>query len=239
MGMNKLIIGIFIVLVLVGGCLTLPSQDTKKNQTDELKFEEVTDFMSGYNEYMKIEKKHKANYKKEYLGGPLVPKERIKEFVKDIEILRTQVDPNRVDFENITTKKPKTEMDFYLLFLGFRVTMLKGEFYFQEGYKHGAAGLVGDGFYCTEKPLILESLDNFDKGVQNTIKAQYYLDLVLTGLPDQTWDLIGVEENKPKIYDTPLNRMIDQLKANRNHITKYCNGTDENKFITFETEEGV
>lgn len=240
---------IFSLVLLLSGCLQLlhlPSeQDTtpvgEKETTarrSQLQFEEVKTFQDGFNEMAKIDEKYKAAFRRERLGTFVVDQQDILFMQEDLQLFVEHMKGTRdVDFEALSHDLNKTDVDLVLLFIAARIEMLESERHFQLGYRYGKAGLVGDGFFCSEKPFIEESLAAFNLSVRHGLNSTYYLDVLLSDINGTTpRALIGVDDKKPEFYKTPFQTMGVQLKKNVDLVRTGCmNATDKNDvYIAFE-----
>ncbi len=234
-----MITGVLLIALLVSSCIEL---DYNKNITtttkDDIKidFKKVETFEEGFEIMQQIDKKHKAVFKKEVLGGEVVKLENIEPIKADLMKFLEAMGADMDFVVNLENKTGRTEYDKVLLFIGARVEMLNAEEQLQLGYKYGNAGLVGDGFYCTEKEMILESTQHFEESIKHASLAQDYLDYILSG-SEEIWELIGTNENKPAFYNSPLQEMMKQIGTNRKVVQKNCPLGTEKRYITFDEKE--
>ncbi len=189
-------------------------------------------FRDNFMEVREIDEKYATDFREEGLGKVVVDLNSIDPMKEEILVLVEQITGTRyVDLEVLSKKKNKTETDLALLLLGIRLEMLDSEKYFQLGYQYGNKGLVGDGFFCDEKPFIDDATANFRRSLLHGLNVTYHMDILLTQTKNVTHDLIGVDENKPKFYETPLQTMFNQLRQNEDIVMRACaNATDERQF---------
>lgn len=233
------IMGVLLVALLTASCIELDYDKDKTPATvgdDKIDFKKVETFKEGFDIMQQIDKKHRADFKKEMLGGPLIKLENIGPFRTDLIKFLNAMDADQDTVISLKNKTGRTEADKVLLFIGARLEMLNAEEQFQWGYKYGNAGLVGDGFYCTEKEMILESTDHFEKAITHAASAQDYLDFILSG-SEEIWSLIGANEDKPAFYNSPLQEMMKQIGTNRKIVAKNCPLGTEKTYITFDEGE--
>jgi hypothetical protein len=217
------ITSLIILLFLVSGCLTLDNvpegSGIEFNTTIET-------FEQGFNEVVRIDQLHKANFRKEKLGGAIVPLERIPIMIEDLQRLRHHIDPMQRDAEAVAKilGKDRTERDLAITFIDSRIEMLKSEEQLQLGYQFGNEGLLGDGFFCRERDLIFKSLGHFKKSVQHAKESSYLMDIMLTDTKEETWDLVGINDDRPKFYFSIWRDMEAQIHYNTRLFNKHCEG---------------
>ena len=236
------------VAIALSGCLSLLDGNVNQSATQQkekdmqssrpLSFGNVKTFRDGFQEIKKIDEKYNADFHKEQLGKFIVDLQDIQAMQDDLHRLVEQITGNKqINFELLANKKEKTEIDLVLLFIAARLEMLESEKYFQFGYQHGNAGLVGDGFFCSEKPFIFDSLDNFNTSIVHGLNSTLYLDVLLTQTENITHALVGINDNKPQFYATPLQHMSDQLKKNKQMVLLSCtNQTGKDTYVIIDTK---
>ena len=241
MNMIRLMItGVLLTALFAAGCIQLDYDREKTASAGETKidFRKVETFREGFDIMQQIDSKHKANFKKEMLGGPVIKIENIGPMRADLMKFLEAMDSDMDTIIELKNNANRTESDIVVLFIGARLEMLNAQEEFLSGYKHGDAGLVGDGFFCTEKGMILESTQHFENSIRHAGIAQGYLDLILSGGEDITWEHIGVNENKPAFYDSPLHDMTKQIGMNRKIVAHNCPlGTEQTYVIIDEGED--
>ncbi len=240
---------LLLIVLLLSGCVQLlyskPGASDKEEAKDtlpskpELAFGKVTSFREGFTEIKKIDAQYNANFRKESLGKFVVALEDIVPMEQDLlKLLRHVNGTPDVDIEALAHKRNKTEIDLVALFIGARLEMLESERYFNLGYKDGNAGLVGDGFFCSERPLIMESVEAFNASIRHGLNATYYLDVVLSisdAWTNITRDLIGVDESKPTFYTTKFQDLSAQLRKNVKLVTTSCmNQTKKDVYVVID-----
>ncbi len=225
-------------LVLVGGCLELTSPQQRRERAKEsphLGDVDARSFTDVFKASQKIDKKYGTNFHDEAIGKFVVDIRDIDAMVADLDLLITHVDasvdPTSFDPDvivNISVGE-RSEKDLALLFLFARRRMLQSEKEFQLAYQYGYSGLVTGEFYCNKAPIIRESFGHFHASVVHGLNANYYMDTVLTEKPDLTWPLIGVRENRPEFYLSPLRDMAAQLAKNRRVLDAACGDQSRKK----------
>lgn len=240
---------LFSVVMLLSGCLQLlrtsPSseqeQAPEEKRVSDLQFGEVKTFQDGFNEMAKIDEKYKTTFRQERLGTFVVDQQDIVPMQRDLWRLVEHIKGTRdIDFEALSHDLNRTDVDLTLLFITARIEMLESERHFQLGYRFGNAGLVGDGFFCSERPFIIESIAAFNESVKHGLNSTYYLDALLSDLNGTTPRvLIGVDDKKPEFYKAPFQTMGAQLKKNMDLVRSSClNATDENDvYVTLENTQ--
>lgn len=229
--MKPLLIALLCLLLIVGGCVDLTSPQEREDRAtqtpyfgdvDRSSFEEVFDASA------KLDRKYGTDYHEEALGKFIVDKEDVKAMVMDLDRLIKHVDPSidpvTYDADEIVNISigERSEKDLALLFLFARRAMLQSEWEFQLGYQYGYTGLVTSEFYCGQEEVIRESLDHFHNSIIAGLNANYYMDIVLTDSPEVTWRLIGVKDDKPEFYSSPLQNMAAQIRKNRDVLEAAC-----------------
>lgn len=218
--------------IFSAGCAKLkekiPLKIQEKPQIDvnkQLDFGKLETFNDVFDAVLMIDKKYQVDFKKEALFGALADINYIPYIKQDLAKLRKQLDPA----ESITTEsiikeftRNRTQKQLGILFVDARTEMIKSEEQFHKGYSKGTQGLVGDGFYCREEEMLLETINSFNTSVQQAKKVMYYFDELLTDSQEITWSLIGVEDAKPLFYYSPVADIKEQLTANRAAISQYC-----------------
>jgi len=236
--MNKrtlamMIIGILLIGLLAVSCVELEYKDPEDKKLDkEINFNGIETFAEGFAITEKIDEKYGASFKKEKIGGPLVKMENIEPMQIELDKFLTAMEADENTVMMIRNKTGRTEQELLILFIAGRITMLEAEKEFQMGYKYGNAGLVGDGFYCTEKPMILESMQHFKNAIDYGFDAQGLFDLIQSG-HEELWVYIGVDENRPEFYDSPLKLMNEQIAENRDYLDENCPTGKEKIYVTF------
>ncbi|MBI4149907.1 hypothetical protein HY488_00725 [Candidatus Woesearchaeota archaeon] len=233
------------IAMLLSACLQLlqpreaQTGSSPETTAPELVFGKVNTFRDGFMEMKKIDEKYNTDFHKERLGKLVVDSRDMPAMEEDIYKLLEHITGTRnIDFEKVSHKRNKTETDLVLLFIATRLKMLESELYFQLGYKYGNAGLVGDGFFCSEQPYIFESLDAFNASVRKGLDASYYMDVMLTQTNEITHALVGIDEGKPEFYKIPFQTMGAQLRKNHNLVTKYCaNQTGKDTYVMVENTD--
>jgi hypothetical protein len=219
------VLSLVFLTIALSGCLSMlgPSDGGEDEAGAELVFGDVETFRDAFEEMQKIDARYNTSFRKERLGAFVVLVEDIPKMQKDLFRLAEHVAGRKdIDFEAVSKRKGKAETDLALTFIAARIEMLESERYFQLGYKDGNAGLVGDGFFCSERPLILESLENFNQSIRHGINATYYIDVTLTQTKEVTHALIGVDEEKPEFYKAPFQQMGRQLAKNADLVARSC-----------------
>lgn len=224
---------LILLLLLIPGCLKLGKPDLKHFSTKQsaadvskpLNFGSVDSFEETYEGITMIDEKYNINFQQEALFGLMVKEEYIPLIKTDLDNLRKKLDPTGTEksesFFNISPRD-RTEKQLGLLFIDARKKMIESQEQFHRGYSFGVQGLVGDGFYCREEPLITQSFEAFNLSAITAADAKYYFDELLTGSDAITWNLIGVGDKKPVFYFSPLELMWAQLKINRIILHEYC-----------------
>ncbi|GEM_PF-5027446 len=221
---------IILLSILLSGCLSLlsPRQSgVGANTTDAapLRFGEVKTFKDGFAEMRRIDERYHTDFHTERLGTFVVHQADILPMEGDLfRFIDHVAGTSAIDFERLSHKMDKTELDLLLLFASARIEMLESERYFQEGYQYGDTGLVGDGFYCSERPIISRSIDAFNASVRHGLNATYYLDVVLTDLNSApvTHRLIGIDDLQPEFYKAPFQTMAAQVRKNAALVSTNC-----------------
>ncbi len=219
-------------LVLVGGCLALTSPQQRQGHSLVSPYfgdVDARSFTEVFEASKEIDKEYGTDYHKEAIGTFVVDIRDIDAMISDLDRLIVHVDPfvDPASFDpdvivNISVGE-RTEKDLALLFLFARRRMLQSEKEFQLAYQYGYSGLVTGEFYCAQAPMIRESFGHFHESIVYGLNANYYMDTVLMEDPDTTWPLIGVRENKPRFYSSPLQDMGAQLAKNRDVLDAACN----------------
>lgn len=240
LGIVLLLLFLFLLFLLVFPALTklqkpsLKSFYSTRNTADvskPLRFGGVSSFEEAYDGIKMIDDKYNLNFRKEALFGLMVKEEYIPYIKTDLDNLRKKLDPagtvNSEDFFNLTPID-RTEKQLSLIFIDTRRKMIESQEEFHKGYSSGVQGLVGDGFYCREEPVITESIQAFNRSAQHAADAKYFFDELLTDSAEITWDLVGVEDEKPVFYYSPVESMWAQLQVNRRILEEYCH--DKRRF---------
>jgi len=226
----KIAFSIILLSILLSGCLSLlspQSQEAGANTTDAapLRFGEVKTFKEGFEEMRRVDERYHTDFHTERLGTFVVHQADIPAMESDLfRFIDHVAGTHDIDFERLSHKMGKTELDLLLLFASARIEMLESERYFQEGYQYGDAGLTGDGFYCSERPIIFKSLDAFNASVRHGLNATYYIDVVLTDLDRApvTHRLIGIDDLRPEFYKAPFQTMAAQVRKNVELVSTNC-----------------
>ncbi len=248
-----LIISIIGFLLLTPGCLKLEKKELQHayqvgesvvDVSKPLQFGTVRSFENAYEGVRMIDDKYNIDFKKEALFGLMVNENLVPHVKRDLDGLRKKLDPegtlNAEDFFNITPNE-RTQQQLGIIFIDARRKMIEAQELFHQGYSFGVQGLVGDGFYCREEPIIMLSIQAFNISAREAATAKYYLDELLTNTKDITWEFVGVKNEKPLFYYSPSEMMWTQLKINRRILTEYCHDEDklrgksvENVFVNFQ-----
>lgn len=230
-----IIIGILAVALLLVGCIKLGYKQEIEETNSSIKFGKITNFEDGFNAVKQIDNYYNTNFRKEQIGKLVVALENIPDMQADLDRLARHITGKKyTDFEALTHNARKTEKELTLIFIAARYEMLESEKEFQLGYKNGNAGLVGDGFFCDEQPLIMESLDHFNQSIRHGLNATYFFDVLLTQTKEITHDFIGVNANKPPFYNTKFQDMFAQLKKNRNLVISNCANVTKRTYVVIE-----
>jgi len=247
--MRRSIIPVYILLLLsiamlLPACLKLiqpirpPSpQQFEGPQKTPIEFGDVKTFRDGYAEMKRIDDRYSTSFSKERLGKFVVSLDDILPMEDDLMTLAKQVSgKSYIDFEalahEVDRSSVKDEKGLVLVFIAARIEMLESERYFQLGYKDGNAGMVGDGFFCSERPVIFEAVENFNNSIKHGLNSTYYIDILLTGTKDITHDLVGVNEKRAEFYKAPFQDLASQLQRNINLVTRGCaNQTGKDTYV--------
>lgn len=238
-----------ILLLTAQGCLKLDTEkwtldESEKNLYAPLTFGSVNNFAEGFAEIQRIERKFEIDFKQEQLYKTMVREETIDLAIAEFKRLRKYiVDSNNLAVAEFTAEKilevpepDRTELQLILFFIDARVHMLKAQLNLHKGYKHGMRGLVGDGFFCLEKPFILDSLESFNESVAHAQKAHLYLDELLTATKEITWEHVGVRENKTAFYNSLIGETAKQVKVDNMVFWRNCKDepADSKVYISME-----
>lgn len=166
------------------------------------------DFERTYEEVRKIDSKYNTVLHVEMLGGNMVPKESIEPMLVDLRALAQRVNHSR----------PNEERETIMLFLDARMLMLESQRNFEIAAKIGTRGLATDGYRCSEMETIAKSRTYLRDAMGQAGLAQDLLDRVIQEEEPQRF--LGVNENKPKFYESPLRQISAELKAQKAAILK-------------------
>jgi hypothetical protein len=246
---------LFIAVLFLTGCIQLEKEDSMAKGVDtnekspvdlskKISFDKVDTFEGTFKAIKEIDKKYQISFEQEGLFGVLVQKDLVPHILEDLERLKKTIDPrDSMDPEKIIekdiTKRTEKELSFLLVIA--RIKMVESQAAFHKGYSQGLKGLVGDGFYCNEEPIMQESMQAFNQSAQFAADANHYLDELLTNTETKTWQFIGIDEEKPLFYYSPLEVMHSQLRVNRLILYEYCHTKNRLKgrnpktvFVNFE-----
>ncbi|MDO8642087.1 MAG: hypothetical protein Q7R76_00650 [Candidatus Woesearchaeota archaeon] len=245
MNMSRQRIGLFLVLVplLLSGCLKLYQHNgtsvyqTKDNATNidvnkPLNFGSLNTFEDMFGAIVLIDDKYGISFKQEALFGLMADEKLIPHIKRDLEDLRKKIDPvSSITPELVFALAPdsRTPQQLGALLVDARMKMIESQEKFHLAYASGVQGLVGDGFYCREQPVLFASIDALNQSAKTAATAKYYLDELLTGNTNPAVPFVGVGDQKPVFYYSPNELIWDQLKVNKAIINEYCNTDLHNK----------
>jgi len=243
---------IFTIALLASGCLKLDEEKWKANAQKVIKskhlkplnFGKITTFEDGFEQAQRIEKKFEIDFKHEQLYKNLVREEFLDLALDEYRRLHDHViQSNDLNATDYTTEKllesknhQRTELQVFVLFIDARTEMLNAQKAFYDGYKDGPQGLLGDGFFCREKLLINDSLNAFNQSAFHAGRAYNYLDELLTGTPNMTWQFVGIGPDKPRFYNSLLAETYAQVKTDREVLWRNCakEGPRSKVFVSME-----
>ncbi|MBI1970329.1 hypothetical protein HYS47_01135 [Candidatus Woesearchaeota archaeon] len=223
--------GILLFLLLVPGCLQLPPDDVQAAGNSLFVWNKVSSVPEMYRELVRHDQHYGVDFRTERLDKEVVNADIIDVVISDMDVLVRSLDSSGISAEELALKVQKdfatpqeNEEDKILLLAHARKAMLESEKHWQQGYKYGDKGLVRDGFFCSEKEYITESLDHFYQAGHLGSRAQYYMDILLSSSPEENRLLLGIGSGKIKWYYSPIPDVLRNVIYERGLLEKHCSG---------------
>lgn len=210
------IIGVIIALLILairysdldvtGLAILNPEGGYVPRKLDSYTFEDV------YNEIKRIDRIYGTDYHEEGLVKNRIAAEHLPLIIEDLTKLHNTV--------NASTH---TELTKYLLeFIEARRGWLEAQTYLEKALRFGRNGVVTTGFECADNETILLATYYYNQTLNNYHKATVRLDNVLFYVPVAK-KMIGMNENKPKIYTSlETGEIAKAINTNIQIIDGYC-----------------
>ena len=169
---------------------------------------QMNSFEKEFRKVLELDKKYNASFYTEALD---VENRFSDHKIYDFDWNRTIVDIEKIplmvkeleEMREYYNKKEMTEDNkAIVLFIEARIKMLESEMMYRIGKSFGSEGDTYDGFWCNERPFILNSSYHFNESVRIGQEATSILDKILTQSP-QTRGFLS-REKRPKFYDSPF-----------------------------------
>lgn len=169
------------------------------------------DFERAYGEVRSIDSKYQTVLQVEQLGGMMVPKESIVPMLAELNAIEKRI--NR----SLRTDKTGTAKNLVLA----RRLMLESQRDFQIAAKIGLRGLATDGYRCVEVESIAKSRIYLRDSVGKAGAVMELLDLIVQ--EEEARRFLGVNENKMRFYDSPIQNIKAELAAQKNALEQCVN----------------
>ncbi|MBI2147323.1 hypothetical protein HYU19_02480 [Candidatus Woesearchaeota archaeon] len=231
---KALLLALCILPLALTGCLQLihpPGSENSISGKGDFSWNDVDSVEGVYHELVRQDQFYQVDYRVERLDKTIVSNAIVDSMLSDLDVLLRKLDDKGIPAEQLAQDVQReygtpdeSEQDKMLLFVHTRRLMLESEKEWQMGYGYGNTGLVRDGFKCIEKDIVNASLSHFFTAAKLAGSAQYYLDILLSSVPQQTAELIGINKNKIAWYTIPLQKIFSNIKYERSLLDKHCTG---------------
>ena len=161
------------------------------------------DFTKVYDAARQIDTKYGTLFHNEQLAITMVSADNIDPMLADMAALQKKINNSRQTDDRKIIEQ----------FLEARMNMLEAERSFEIAAQIGLPGLATDGYKCSEMQSIAKSRIYLRDSLGQAEYALQIMDLVLQEpVPQQ---LIGVNKERPKFYDSPFRDISAELRAQK------------------------
>lgn len=186
------------------------------------------------NEFNEIDKKYDGDWRNErieltteFSKSKLMPLENINKAIEELKKLEQEINK-----QNLNTKIGLTTQGNLLQnFTQARILMLEAEKAFQESENIGDKGkinfyykdtqiIINETINCNDKPFLIQTIPLLNQTLNTANAGKTMLDHILANSKEAK-DLIGLNEKKPKFYDSRLDYIYRQIQIN-NQVAKDC-----------------
>lgn len=176
-------------------------------------------FKEGFNEVVKLDEKYETSFKTEHIPDQLINFKHVDPFIVDLTKLREEVALS-------ADENPTNEKEALLLLIDARTLMLLSEKSYTMAKAIGPIGLADDedGFSCMESGYLINSAYYLNKSYGAGLQGYLFLDQLLGNnqfTPD-VWDLVGINEEKPKFFYSRLGDIKLTVEKNLIALEEFC-----------------
>ena len=170
-------------------------------------------------EFIKLlDQKYVTDYHEEKLGEYMINENFVNRYLNDIEKLRESIDAQNTEEGNIS-----------ITFLDARKAQLEGQKYFQMALKGRGKSVFYKGFRCEDKNQLLYYTNLYNQSARSAQPFFKLMDRVLRSSKEAKNE-IGVDDNKPKFFGSPIGNILYVVDVNLYGIAAFCEGkVDQNK----------
>lgn len=207
---------LIVIIVLVGLALkysdfNLTGLAVLEKEYAPKKFEVYT-FQDVYREIKRLDGLYGTDYHEEGLVKNRVAKELLQPLIDDLTKLYDAVDASQ----------ETPEKKWLLKFIEARKGWLESQVFLEKALRFGKTGIITTAFQCENNETVLLATYYYNQTLRKFHKAEFAMDDALFNIPEAK-EIIGVGENKPKIYDSPEGGEIAKtINTNIYIIDKYC-----------------
>ncbi len=214
------ILGIILVLVILAvkypdwSITGLGIFDIQKYEPEK---QEVYTFNEVYNEIKAIDKIYGTDYHSESLVRNRVAADYLLPMIDDITKL----------YNAINTSSHTDETRWILKFVEARRGWLEAQVYLEKALKFGKSGIVTTKFSCKDNETVLLATYYYNQTLGLFHDAENNLDEALFNIKEAQ-NIVGTNEQKPKIYDSPeAGQIAKAINTNIYIIDTRCRGIKE------------
>lgn len=171
----------------------------------------VYTFQDAYDDMEKIDNKYSISFREERLNASMINYDLINPALDDFHDLRSKIENKR-----------GPEIQDSLDLIDARISMIESERYYLMAGIIGDAGRTVDGFTCADSLRIIDFTSYYTKSWSNAIDFMTLIDGILAR-NKATWDIIGVNREKPKFYKSPLDYISYEIRFNIGNLRNQCN----------------
>ena len=193
-----------------------PVENKTVNQTGQVA---GLDFQAVIKEFDKLDSELNTSWHEEQIPNNMIPEDAIEPWLASMLFLR-----NRLAQLNAS--------DLLFKLVDARIKMLEAQknYHIAEGFgeqgkvtfvKEKGKFKVNETIDCDDAQIIANATAYYDAASKEAVKAQYLFDLLLTK-SFEARELIGVDKNRPKFYESFIDDINVKVKLTQQAVAEQC-----------------